>query len=566
MDHISVATIAAALAQGLVEVARRLVEQAVVEPALEPATQTLKQWVQHRYRKTKDDETLQKVVQTALQEVENDLGRLVLQARLDRLQSKEGRALRQQLARAVLEFTDPDADPPEDLVTALRWPHRHHRQLARFLTALRAQLYTLDYWRPYIEYADEVARRRLLKNIQNRLTRMDDLKGSNWREIELDMAHELTVDIAILTVLPEEYTAICNRLDNLRSAPSSISDPDLYAWQLGEVQNPKWRRPYSVTVGMMGRAGTSHSALATKDAIIRWKPRYIFFVGIAGGLGDSEKGDVIIADVIRGYEYGKLEKEFVPRSNWTYRVDLALVNNAMAFAALTSNWVNDVKVEPPEEVVPKVLTGEMASGDKVVDDPTNEFFTRIINTWPKLQAVEMEGAGVGNAIEQAQSGGMSVGFLMIRGISDIPRPNLGAEIRGTQERDSWKNYAADTAAAFAVAFIANRLPIPPREPEGQKGIATAVTPESILPSQLPNLTLKLFEMGRDRTYRDEIVFDQSSDSFPQYLFGFVLENTTPSTIARGIYIRVECWVVFLNGWDKHNASSQNAQRSIKETT
>jgi NADPH:quinone reductase-like Zn-dependent oxidoreductase len=31
-------------------------------------------------------------------------------------------------------------------------------------------------------------------------------------------------------------------------------------------------------------------------------------------------------------------------------------------------------------------------------------------------------------------------------------------------------------------------------------------------------------------------------------------------------ILVKVSVVFLNGWDKHNASSQNAQRSIMETT
>jgi len=280
------------------------------------------------------------------------------------------------------------------------------------------------------------------------------------------MANHLIADITILTVLPEEYKAVHDRLVNPLPAPPSTSTPNLYAWVIGEVPSAQRQTSYSVALGMIGRAGTSSGALATRDAITRWKPRYVFFVGIAGGLqaNDLRKGDVVIADLIHGYEYGKLERTFVPRSNWTYRADLALVNGATAFAALCPDWVNDIRADPPEEVTLKVLTGQVASGDKVVDDPTSEFFTRVREQWPKLQAVEMEGAGAANAIEQAQSGGSRVGFLMIRGISDIPRPASEAGIRGTLERDLWKIYAADVAAAFAVSFIANRLPIPPREP------------------------------------------------------------------------------------------------------
>jgi hypothetical protein len=93
---------------------------------------------------------------------------------------------------------------------------------------------------------------------------------------------------------------------------------------------------------MIGRAGTSQGALATKDAIARWRPRYILFVGIAGGfeLNHLVVGDVVIADVICGYEYGKLEEEFVPRSDWTYRTDLALMNCAVAFSTVSSHWLS----------------------------------------------------------------------------------------------------------------------------------------------------------------------------------------------------------------------------------
>jgi len=75
----------------------------------------------------------------------------------------------------------------------------------------------------------------------------------------------------------------------------------------------------------------------------------------------------------------------------------------------------------PRECTPQVVSSEIASGDQVVDDPTNDFFAQVLKTWPKVNAVEMEGAGVAAAIEQVNSLGIPTRFMMIRGISDLPR-------------------------------------------------------------------------------------------------------------------------------------------------
>jgi hypothetical protein len=83
--------------------------------------------------------------------------------------------------------------------------------------------------------------------------------------------------------------------------------------------------------------------------------------------------------------------------------------------------------------------------------------------WPKIKAVEMEGAGATAAIEQASSLGISTGFMMVRGISDLPLAK-GKE-RGGEERDAWKVYASDVAAAFTIGFIADGLPMPPHQQE-----------------------------------------------------------------------------------------------------
>jgi nucleoside phosphorylase len=241
------------------------------------------------------------------------------------------------------------------------------------------------------------------------------------------------------------------------------SDPNICAWRFGEANCTNHSGAYKVAVGMIGRSGDIQSALAAKDAISRWRPNYLIFSGIAGGLPASglKKGDVIIADCIYGYEYGKIVEKFKPRGNWTFKTDQGLLTGAIAYA-LQENWRDHIKAKPPEKCEPKVISGEIASGEKVIDDPTNEFFKQVIKQWPKVKAVEMEGAGIGSAIEQAQSLKFPVGFMVIRAISDLPRPEkYGDKTRGTEERDAWKAYASDLAAAFTIGWIADGLPLPP---------------------------------------------------------------------------------------------------------
>jgi len=290
-----------------------------------------------------------------------------------------------------------------------------------------------------------------------------------------------SVDVVILTVLEEEYQAICRQLDDLQPLPGTETKPNLYAWQTGNVFSANYGSTYRVVVGITGRAGNPQSTMATIEGVNILNPRYIFFSGIAGGLLDFENaaqdpsfkpnihlGDVVIADVIHGYEYGKIETDFHPRGDWTYHTDLGLLTKATAYG-LNPDWRKFIRLSSPKKRQPKVICGQIASGDKVVDDPTNAFFATVYRKWPKVKAVEMEGAGVAAAINHARDQGKIVGFMMIRGISDIPRPPESVELfqkwegeRGAQERDNWKPYAADVAAAFTTGLIANGLPVPPR--------------------------------------------------------------------------------------------------------
>jgi len=183
----------------------------------------------------------------------------------------------------------------------------------------------------------------------------------------------------------------------------------------------------------------------------------------------------VVSKVIWGYEYGKIEGEFKPRNGFTYIVDTPLT---VAAETVSDNWVNKIAPAPPVPgVAPKVVLGPVASGDKVVDDVTNSFFQKVLNHFPKLVAVEMEGAGAAAAIQSAREKGRSVGFVMIRGISDMPVAGDGAaptraaagggsDAGGagsgqTQQRARWKKFAAAAAATFAVRVIQEAWPVPP---------------------------------------------------------------------------------------------------------
>lgn len=210
------------------------------------------------------------------------------------------------------------------------------------------------------------------------------------------------------------------------------------------------------------------SSLATMRTIDRWKPRYLFFSGIAGGLRreGQVQGDLVMATEIWHYEYGKVvDGRFIPRLRFAYPVDQGLVNRATSYQTTTAEWKTCAASPPKEHHSPTLRFGLIGSGEKVIDDLGADLAAAVVKARPEIQAIEMEGAGASAAIETARSEGRAVGFAMFRGISDLPRlpgwraffyklfqASSGAQ---TVERDSWKLYASAIAANFIARWLAS---------------------------------------------------------------------------------------------------------------
>lgn len=198
------------------------------------------------------------------------------------------------------------------------------------------------------------------------------------------------------------------------------------------------------------------AALCTQDIVNHWRPNYVLVVGIAGGIEGRENvtlGDVVVHEHLEYYE-------FIKETDGEKRKRILQIEPASPFLldimkTITSQekikWWEWIKVQRPdqEDRKPKVVRGEILSGDKLLGDSDSELLTKLLETHDKAVAVEMESGGVARALYEARVQHM-VHFLVVRAISDYCN-KLGSQ----QVRDKWKKYAAHTAASFALAIIRN---------------------------------------------------------------------------------------------------------------
>ena len=180
-------------------------------------------------------------------------------------------------------------------------------------------------------------------------------------------------------------------------------------------------------------------------------------MGIAGGFPKQKvhRGDVVVANVIHSFDYGKLiDSTFVRRPE----LDIVCDRGLLAYAEITASgkkhdWRDYIEEKRPDRKGVKTSVAHVdcyvASSDKVVDDPDHPFYAAVQSAFPEIHAVEMEGVGAGASARLAQIEG-EAGFLMIRGISDEPGVKAAA---GSGARKAWRSYASDVAAAFTRRFI-----------------------------------------------------------------------------------------------------------------
>jgi nucleoside phosphorylase len=277
------------------------------------------------------------------------------------------------------------------------------------------------------------------------------------------------VDIVIVTIRDDEYTAVLDRLPD--------RDVDARArrtYWTAKVPN-RHGVAYEVAVVRTTEKGQSAAQETTHDAIEDLDPSWILLVGIAGGSPDPgfTLGDVVVATRLHAFIVGtKLEGRelqlddqgepmapviedfvgFLPSlrddmAGWETR---AAIKARRPFVDLQSShfygpteWQERTRLaleRNKDRRKPIFTTGPVASGDLLVKD------TQLLAGWQSsahdVAAVEMELAGVCRAARRRDR---QYPVLAIRGISDIV---------GFKRTPDWTTYACHTAASFALRLLA----------------------------------------------------------------------------------------------------------------
>jgi nucleoside phosphorylase len=236
----------------------------------------------------------------------------------------------------------------------------------------------------------------------------------------------------ILTTLSVEYLAIRTHLSELQEEvhrQGTIYEQGQFA-----ANGQMW----DVEIVEIG-AGNPRAAMEAERAIAHFQPDVILFVGVAGGLKDVVLGDVVASTKVYGYESGKAEQQFKPRSEIGLSA-YSLEQRARAEARKV-DWLKRLSVVG--EPVPRVFVAPIAAGEKVIASTQSEVFKFLREHYGDAIAVEMEGLGFLEAARANQQ----VAAMVIRGISDLIDGKGEADKAGSQE------IAARHASAFAFEVL-----------------------------------------------------------------------------------------------------------------
>jgi adenosylhomocysteine nucleosidase len=246
--------------------------------------------------------------------------------------------------------------------------------------------------------------------------------------------------VAILTIVPEEYEAI-RKVDDF----SKFVERTPFRYR-----NRKTDGEYDIVLAQaLDRSNVPCGEMVTEVAE-KFRPEFLILSGIAGGVSDRDSvslGDVIVADYVDYYEMRKFSKKKDQLRRLPLDHPSALLRSFAQRVEQEGAWKDGIKVDRPSQGSPKVIVGNLIAGEKLLGDKGNKYQSRILSTFDKALAVDMESFGLARSVYTARGTRYyNLNYLVVRGISDLVDHEDNDD-----ERKKWRPYAAATAAAFAVS-------------------------------------------------------------------------------------------------------------------
>jgi nucleoside phosphorylase len=242
--------------------------------------------------------------------------------------------------------------------------------------------------------------------------------------------------VVVFTAIEVEYEAVKECL----AGPFRQHEERGTLYELGTL--PDARGSWRVAVTQTG-PGSTTAGVQLDRAVPVFMPEIVLFVGVAGGRKDVALGDVVAADTIYDYEWGKSTREgYLPRMR-THRPAHRLLQRAR-LVSRGNQWQQRIQPACPQRR-PVSFVKPIVTGGKVVAHDRSAVARLLDRYASDALAVETEGHGF---LEGAYMN-PEVDALVIRGISDL----LAGKDKVSD--DHWQPVASRHAAAFAVELLDN---------------------------------------------------------------------------------------------------------------
>lgn len=269
----------------------------------------------------------------------------------------------------------------------------------------------------------------------------------------------------VVTVIEEELAAA----KELLNATQEVAGGQGFWAQPGAPA-----RTPSFVVTRIQRSNTP-AALAVRDLLEAWRPEIVLLAGIAGGVGRWEPrpttpkwvgpllGDVVIGHFIHYADYAKnVGNQRRMRYFALDHPSSPLVETLRDSLQGSTTWQQRMTCKHPRRLrtPPKVLDGEILATESVAGSPKSEAQRYMLGHFDNVVAVDMESAGIARSIhDYRRDVNYNPRWIAVRGISDRvwAAPKKGkdtwSEKTNAQEREQFRIYAAQSAAAAAAAII-----------------------------------------------------------------------------------------------------------------
>lgn len=285
-------------------------------------------------------------------------------------------------------------------------------------------------------------------------------------------------DLLILTILPEETDAVVAAL-SMDGRFKLETGTNLHGWQGIELQSHQGQ--LRVIVGSTANAGNDKMQAVATDGLTLFQPKILLVVGVAGGVPKGSDpmcaGDIVMGNAVWSIDRGAIDEQGLnarPQSQiagWGVQAGMQYIANHMTWA---KGLVN------ADRTPPRLITGGIAATNYLLKVQDHELFDAIAKrSGNTIRAVEMESWGAAISSQQYMASSQnSVLFGMVRGLSDIvlskaalaalaattagaaadQKPSAGKA--NSDQRDDWKQRAANNAAVLVAAWIKHAWPYP----------------------------------------------------------------------------------------------------------